>query len=145
MKKTMIALGLVAVLLLGVSYSFARGPGFGPGKGPGACRGFWQDSSLTAEQKTKLQELRRNFVEETAKLRGTMVTKRLELQSLWTDAKADSKAIQEKEKEVSDLRNQMHDKAVQLRLEARNVLTPEQIAKFGPHCGMGRGFGRGRI
>jgi len=142
----MIALGLGVVLLLGVSYSFAKGPASGPGYEPtGACRGLWSDPTFTAEQKAKLQELRRKFVDETAQLRGTIVTKRLELQSLWTDVKADSKTIQNKEKEVSDLRNQMHDKAIQFRLEARKVLTPEQIAKFGPNCGMGRGYGRGRI
>jgi Spy/CpxP family protein refolding chaperone len=71
-----------------------------------------------------------------------MVTKRLELQSLWTDPKAESKAIMDKEKELRDLQNQMKDKSLQLKLEARKLLTPEQIAEFGP--GMGRGFQRGR-
>jgi Spy/CpxP family protein refolding chaperone len=150
MKKTIVALGLVAVMLLGVTYTFAQGPGVGPGFGPGH-RGMhesWgpvKDYSLTPEQKTKFQELRRKFRDENAKLIGAMVTKRLELQSLWSDPKADSKAILEKERELRDLQNQLRDKGVQMRLEARNFLTPEQISNFGPGCGMGPGFGRGHM
>ena len=71
------------------------------------------------------------------------MTKRLELRLLWTDPKADSKAILAKEGELRGLRNRMRDKMVQYRLEARSSLTPEQIEKFGMMCGMGLGFGRG--
>lgn len=150
MKKTIVALGLVVVMLLGVTYAYAQGPGFGPGFGPGHrgttpqeswYQGRW--SSLTPEQKAKFQELRRKFSDENAKLIGAMVTKRLELRSLWTDPKADSKAILDKERELRDLQNQLRDKAVQMRLEARKFLTPEQITNFGPGGGMGPGFGRG--
>jgi Spy/CpxP family protein refolding chaperone len=100
---------------------------------------------LTPEQQTKFQELRQKFNDETAQLRGTMLTKRLELQSLWRNPKADSKAILEKEKEFRTLQNQMKDKAVQLKLEARTILTPEQMSQFGPGRGMGRGFGGGHM
>ena len=61
---------------------------------------------------------------------GAIVTKKLELQSLWTDPKADSKAILDKEKEMRDLQNQIKDKAVQMRLVARKFLTPEQIQNW---------------
>jgi zinc resistance-associated protein len=143
MKKTVVVLGLVAVMVLGVAYAFAQGPGqgAGPGRRPGWGQEKW--SSLTPEQQTKFQELRQKFNDETAQLRGTMLTKRLELQSLWRNPKADSKAILEKEKEFRSLQNQMKDKAVQLKLEARTILTPEQLSQFGPGLGMGRGFGGG--
>jgi len=148
MKKTLLALSLIAVLILGVAYVYAQGPVRSPGQGPGwkGERG-WEAgnpgrfSNLTPEQKTKFQELRRRFNEETAQLRGALVTKRVELGSLWTNPNADPNAIMAKEKELRDLRNQMQDKAVQMRLEARKVLTPEQIAELGP--GMGRELGRG--
>jgi Spy/CpxP family protein refolding chaperone len=143
MKKTIVLLGLVALMVLGVTYVYAQGPGMGPGhRGMHESWSHGKDYPLTSEQKTKFQELRRKFREENAKLIGAMVTKRLELQSLWTDPKADSKAILDKEKELRDLQNQLRDKAVQMRLEARKFLTPEQIAGFGPGCGMGPGFGR---
>ena len=140
MRKTIVALGLVAVMLLGVTYVYAQGPGFGPGhRGMHEAWGPGKDYPLTPEQKTKFQELRRKFNEEKAQLIGAIVTKRLELQSLWTDPKADSKAILDKEKELRDLQNQMRDKVIQMRLEARKFLTPEQIANWKPGWGMGRG------
>ncbi len=149
MRKKMVLLGLVAVMLLSVSYVYAQGSGMGPGMGPGH-RGMhesWgpaKDYPLTPDQKAKFQELRRKFRDENAKLIGAMVTKRLELQSLWTDPKADPKAIVDKERELRDLQNQMKDKAVQMRLEARKFLTPEQIENWRPGPGMGMGPGQGR-
>jgi Spy/CpxP family protein refolding chaperone len=140
MRKLMIALGLVAIMLLGVAYSYAQGPGMGPGhKGMHESWAPEKDHFLTPEQKTKFQELRRKFREENAQLIGTIVAKRLELQSLWTDPKADPKAILDKEKEMTGLQNQMKDKVVQMKLEARKFLTPEQIANWKPGWGKGRG------
>jgi Spy/CpxP family protein refolding chaperone len=144
MKKTLFALSLVTVLILGVTYVYAQGPGSGPGhKGMASqeCWGSGKWSSLTPEQKTKFQELHQKLNEETAQLRGTLLTKRLELRSLWSNPKADSKAIMDKEKEMRDLQNQMKDKMIQFKLEARKFLTPEQIAEFGQHRGMGHGRG----
>ncbi|MEW6375541.1 MAG: Spy/CpxP family protein refolding chaperone [Thermodesulfobacteriota bacterium] len=148
MRKTIIALGLVAVMLLGITYVYAQGPGFGHGYGMmhgQEHRGYARLSSLTPEQKAQFQELRQKFIEETAQLRGALLTKRLELQSLWTNPKADPKAITDKEKELRDLQNQMRDKVVQNMLEARKFLTPEQIAEFGQGRGMGPGYGRGHM
>jgi len=143
MKKTVVVLGLVAVMVLGVAYAFAQGPGAGPGNRPGWGHEKW--SSLTPEQQTKIQELRQKFTDETAQLRGTMLTKRIELQSLWRNPKADPKAILEREKEMRGLQDQMKDKAVQFKLEARKILTPEQISQFGAGRGMGHGFGGGHM
>ncbi len=148
MKMKIVLLGTIAVMLLSVTYVFAQGMGPGPGMGPGH-RGMhesWgpaKEYSLTPDQKAKFQELRRRFRDENAKLIGAMVTKRLELQSLWTDPKADPNAILNKEKELRDLQNQLKDKAVQMRLEARKFLTPEQIENWKPGRGMGMGPGRG--
>ena len=130
MKKGMIVLGLLAVMFLSIPLAYAFGPGFGPRhretfSGP-------QVSKLTPDQKTKFRDLQRKFTSETAQLRGAVFSKRLELRSLWTDPKADPKAITDKEKELRDLQNQMKDKMVQLRLEARSILTPEQLSEFGP-------------
>jgi len=146
MKKTIVVFGLVAAMLLGITFAYAQGPGFGPGhRGMSPRESMRQEglSSLTPEQKVKFQELGRRFDEETAQLKGATLTKRLELRSLWTNPKADSKAILDKEKELRDLQNQMKEKVIQNKLEARKLLTPEQIAQFGKGCGMGPGFGRG--
>jgi Spy/CpxP family protein refolding chaperone len=91
--------------------------------------------------------LRQKFNDETAQLRGTIITKRPELQSLWTNSKADSEAIQEKEKELRSLQDQVMEKALQFKLEARNILTPDQLAQIGPGWrggGFSRDYGTGR-
>jgi Spy/CpxP family protein refolding chaperone len=146
MKKAIIALGLVMVMFFGVSYVYAQEQGNPPGHGWIHGEKSWGQGkklNLTPEQKARFQELRRKFIGENAQLIGGLVAKRLELQSLWTDPKADSQAILAKEKELRDLQNRMKDKIIQYRLEARNSLTPEQIEKLGSMGGMGLGFGRG--
>ena len=147
MRKRIVVLGLVAIMLLGVTYVYAQGPGYGPGHRGMFSQESWgpKVSNLTPEQKAKFQELQRKLNDETAQLKGTILTKRIELRSLWTNPKADPKAILDKEKELRDLQNQMRDKAVQSKLEARQLLTPEQLAEFGTGSGMGPGFGRGHM
>ena len=158
MKRTMIVFGLVAVMVLGVAYAFAQGPGFGQGRGgrpcwesggpgpgpaPGGGPGGERWASLTSEQRSKFQELRRKFIKDTAELRGSVVAKRTELQVLWSDPKAEPQAILQKERELRAVQDQMRDKAVEMRLEGRKILTPEQLAEMGPGSGMGRGMGPG--
>jgi len=147
MRKTVVLLGLVVLLVLGVTYAYAQAPGPDPGhKGMHECMGPGKEHSLTPEQKAKIQELRRNFRRDNAKLIGAIVTKKLELKSLWTDPKSDSKAILDKERELRDLRSQLKDKAVLMRLEVRKLLTPEQIQNWRPgrgRCGCHGMAGRG--
>jgi Spy/CpxP family protein refolding chaperone len=141
MKKTMIALGLVMVMLWGVSYVYAQEQGDPPRHRWMHGQESWGQGkrlNLTPEQKARFQELRRKFIEENAQLIGGLVAKRLELKSLWTDPKADSQTILSKERELRDLQNRMRDKIIQYKLEARNSLTPEQIEKLGSMGGMGR-------
>jgi len=131
-------------MFFGVSYVYAQEQGDPARHGGMHGEKSWGQGNrlnLTPEQKAKFQELRRKFIIETAQLRGELVTKRLELKSLWTDPKADPQAILAKERESRDLKNRMTDKIIQYKLEARNFLTPEQIEKFGMMGGTG--FGRG--
>jgi Spy/CpxP family protein refolding chaperone len=133
-------------MLLAVTYVYAQGPDFGPRhRGMHESWGPGKGHYLTPEQKTNFKELFRKFREENAKLIGDMVTKRLELQSLWNDPKSDSKDIQNKAKELRDLLNHLSDKVIQSMLEARKFLTPEQIEQFNPGCGMGGDIGRGHM
>ena len=143
MKKAMIALGLVVVMLLGVSYVYAQEQGDPSGHGRMHGEKSWghgKGLNLTPEQKVKFRELRRKFIGENAQLIGGLVAKRLELRSLWTDPKADSKTILAKERELRDLKNRMKDKVVQYKLEFRSSLTPEQIEKLGMMRGRHHGF-----
>jgi Spy/CpxP family protein refolding chaperone len=158
MRMWMTLVGVAAAALFTTSYASAQTAGRGPGHEGMRHEGRAYDSehgsmhhqkgmmsgkdfSLTPEQKASLRELKRKFKLENGQLIGALVGKKIELNALWTDPKADPKVIAEKEKEFGALKFQIRDKAIQFRLEARKFLTPEQIAKFGARWGMGR-YGR---
>ena len=147
MKKTLVALGLVAVMFLGVSYVYARGPGFGAGQGPGAgqgnCPGCGGALNLTPEQQTQMKELRQKHFEEMAPVREKMFNLRQELRALWAKPGVTKEEIQDKTQQMNQLRDQVQDKMVEHRLEAQKLLTPEQISAMGASPGKGRRGGRG--
>ena len=144
MKRTMVALGLVGVLVLTASAAFAWGPGwgrgFGPGYGPGPAV-----ANLSQDQIAKIQKIQSDRYAEMAKFRTEMFTKGSELQALFREPTLDQAKIAAKQKEIAALQAQMQEKALAARTAVAEVLTPEQRAQmpaFGP--GMGPGFGPGR-
>jgi Spy/CpxP family protein refolding chaperone len=148
MKKAGIAVVSAVVMFLSFSYVYAQqDPSVGSEpkgvQGRHTYKHYAKRLGLDPQQKASLYELHRKFKGETAQLTGELVTKRQELQLLWTDPKADPEAILAKEGELRDLQNQMRDKVVHYRLEARKLLKPEQIEKLEFMGGMGPGFGRG--
>jgi len=156
MKKTIIiGLSLVLGLALVATVALAWGPGFGPGFGRGfggPAYGSPPIPNLTADQSAQIKALRDSFVKETEPLQKELYAKGQELRSLWSTQNADPAAIKAKQNEISDLRSQLQDKATNLGLEIRKVLTPEQLAQmpaaargFGPGMGFGPMMGpRGR-
>lgn len=169
MKKSILTAVLAIVLLATSGLAFAQGwgrgagmgygPGMGFGPGPGICPapygpgyflGAWAANlNLTAEQVQKMQALREAFWKEIAPVQSELVSKRLELRSLWLQPNPDRDKILAKQKEINALREKVQEKAIKHRLEMRQILTPEQQAKleaafgwFGPGAGFG---GRGRF
>ncbi len=163
MKKLMIAVLAVALLATsgvvmaqgwGGGPGWGRGPGMGMGygpndpgygpRGPGYGPGAWGSGlNLSAEQTQKMQALRDGFFKETIPLRNEMMIKKLELQTLWAQTKPEQEKILAKQKEINALRAQLQEKATKHRLEARNILTPEQQAQVGSFWGAGPGSGPG--
>jgi zinc resistance-associated protein len=129
------------------------GPGYGPG-GAGVGSGPAAGLNLSPEQTQKMDSMRASFFKETTPLRNEMTTKHLELRALWSQSNPDQAQILAKQKEINALRAQMQEKSTKFRLEARNILTPEQQAQFrdlpggygsfGPGQGMRCGYGPGR-
>jgi Spy/CpxP family protein refolding chaperone len=123
----------------------AKGMG-GPmfGKGPHkALEGL----DLTAEQKTKIDELRKGNRDKLKELREAMRAKHEELAALLTgDGSADkARAVHG---EAQSIRQKMDDLHFESMLAIREILTPEQRKKFGeamgrrhPHGGPGGGPG----
>ncbi len=79
----------------------------------------------------------------TEQLRKDMFAKRDALRTLWLAPTPDRDAILEAQKEMRILRDTLQDKMTAYRLEALNVLTPEQREKL-QSAKPGRGFGPGR-
>lgn len=147
MKKTIIiGLGLVLGLALVATVAMAWGPGFGPGFGRGfrgPAYGSPPIPDLTAEQSGQIQALKDAFLKEIEPLQNDLWTKRTELRSLWSDSKTDPAVFTAKQKEIWDLQSKLQEKAANLGLEIKKVLTPEQLAQL-PASGRGAGFGPGR-
>lgn len=138
----------VAVLITALAVTVYAGPG-GMGRGMGSGMmgpGGYAYLNLSQDQMDKMWQLKNKYYNDTQATRYQMFQKQVELRKLYADPKAEAGVIAAKEKEVSSLRQQLYDKMVQMRLEQRNFLTPEQIQKLNdaPYgYGQGpRGFGR---
>jgi Spy/CpxP family protein refolding chaperone len=125
MKRIMMA-GVLALSLAVTGGAFAFGPcdcaSPEQGNPPKSLR-------LTPEQTVQLQELRRNFNRETAQLHQAVLSKRIELRSLWEDPKSDPQVILEKEREVARLQDEMRERAVRMRLETRRLVPPGRFSR----------------
>jgi zinc resistance-associated protein len=144
MKKN-ILIGLVAVLALALvtSTAMAWGPGYGRGQGYGPQYGCPLVSSLTPDQTSRIQTIQQANFQEIAPYQEQLFAKRTELRNLWLTQNPDQAKITALQKEMLNIRAQLQEKSNNVRLEIREVLTPEQqtqIAEYGP--GMGRMGGR---
>ncbi|MGD0276292.1 MAG: Spy/CpxP family protein refolding chaperone [Syntrophales bacterium] len=104
---------------------------------------FAKRLNLSKNQLGKMKDLRSRFQNETRDLQYDLMIKRIEMRKLFTDPKTDEATLLAKQKELSDLRQQLHDKRAQMKIEWRKILTPEQITKLGqiPHKWGARGRG----
>jgi Spy/CpxP family protein refolding chaperone len=161
MKKIIVAVGMVVLLAaagLVMAQGYEKGPGMGMGYGPHSGgrlggHGLWRALNLTPEQTQKIQALQKSFFKETLPLRNDLMSKKLELRSLWLQPNLDEEKILAKQKEISGLRAQLGERVIKNRLEMRQILTPEQQAKlislraqqwhryhrYGRGCGFGPG------
>lgn len=134
--KMSIVLVLALVMSLGLATSaMAR-------MGMGGCGMMGGMMNLTPDQAGKLFDLKEKFRNDTADLRKQMFIKRAEMAPLWKAENPDQKQIQAKQKEVNALRDQLQEKAVAFRLEARKI-APQAGMGMGGGCGMGMGPGGG--
>jgi Spy/CpxP family protein refolding chaperone len=137
-KVTLWLLALALVLSLGLAASAWSQP-MGMGMGKGLGHGMMK---LTPEQAGKLFDLKEKFRTDTATLRKGLMIKRLEMRDLWKAENPDEKAILAKQKELNGLRDQLMEKMVPFRLEARKI-APHAFFGMGLHHGGGMGWGGG--
>jgi Spy/CpxP family protein refolding chaperone len=146
MKKA-VTMIVAAVALAAVVASPAmayRGMRAGYGSGPGnvADMGAGLGLDLTTEQTQKINDMREAHLKEIKPLQDQLYAKNGDLRNLWLAETPDKEKILALQKEVRNLRDQLTDKMTAYRLEARKVLTPEQLTKVQSY-GMGQGMARG--
>ncbi len=159
--KSVVTAVILTVLMAIPGFASAQmGPGMGMhhGLGMGPGPGFWAANlNLTPDQMRALETIRINFFKETIPQRNQLMVARMELRSLWSQPNPDPAAILAKQKQINSLRDQIIETAVRYRLDARKVLTPEQIGrlqamrrpfhyghgKWHPRTGPGYGIGCG--
>ena len=146
MKKVMTVVAVIALAAVVASPAMAyRGMGGGFDRGPGGyammdpARGL----DLTAEQTQKINAMREAHLKEIKPLQDQIYAKSGDLRLLWLAKTPDQEKILALQKEVRNLRDQLTDKMTGFRLEARKVLTPEQLAKIQSYQGRGRQMARG--
>jgi Spy/CpxP family protein refolding chaperone len=144
-KTTIVGVGLALGLVLVATVALAWGPGFGPGFGRGfgpPAYGFPPIPNLTAEQSAQIQALRDGFLKEIDPVQKELYAKATELRKLWFTPNADQATVAAKQKDIFNLQSQIQEKATNLGLKIRKILTPEQLAQL-PTFGLGAGFGPG--
>jgi Spy/CpxP family protein refolding chaperone len=145
MKKLMIvltALFLVTALVMPADAmrGGGRGYGFCNGKDLSGVPGL----NLTAEQKTKIADLRTACMKDIKPTQDKLYSKAGDLRLLWLEKTPDEAKIRATEKEIRALRDQMQDKSTDYRWATYKVLTPEQQALLKENKATGRGFGPGK-
>ena len=99
--------------------------------------------NLTAEQKTKIAEMRIAHMKDVKPLRDQMFIKRGDLRLLWQEQNPDQAKITAKQKEIRTLRDQIEDKSTNHRWAIYKELTPEQQEALKAYGPAGRCFGHG--
>jgi Spy/CpxP family protein refolding chaperone len=155
MKNTLTITALIVLLLTSAvaeAQCWKSGTGGGRGMGPG-WRSDFSGLNLTEDQQKKLDSLYQAYGKEVAKLHNKLGQKQLEMNSLLLESNPDQSRVANLQKELSGLQSNLNDKHINYQLEARKILSPEQIAQLPPGCslgfetmmgGYGPGYGCGR-
>jgi len=155
MKKEITSAGIFLGCIVIVSFlSFASLYGQTSGIAPATGLNTYSDYlRITPEQNETIQNIQDKFLKETASTQNELNSQYLALQTMLSQPTADDAGIIAKQNEIVAMQQKLQEKELKYGLEAKAVLTPEQISFLPPGCtmgfilgrgyGMGRGFGRG--
>jgi Spy/CpxP family protein refolding chaperone len=117
----------------GYGSGYGMGPGMmgGYGMGPGMMMGWgnYRELNLSAEQKTKIMQIRKEMRAKQWAVMGDMMDAQDKLQELYDADKQDAAAINKQYKVIEDLRRQMVDNSVDAHNRINGILTKEQQEK----------------
>jgi zinc resistance-associated protein len=153
---------IIGILLLAGAVAIpvlAWGPGMGWGNhhmmgywgnGPGYGRDY---GNLTPDQQSRLKSLDRKYNDETRALQDQIWTKSEELDTVLNSATPDIEKAKTLQKEISNLRASLDEKAFNYEIEARKIAPDQRLGYadgdwYGHHMGpyghgMGYGYGHG--
>jgi Spy/CpxP family protein refolding chaperone len=156
MKKLTRIVGItfLSVLLFVPAAVWAHGWGYGGGHmmGWGAGPGNYGQynngyPTLNSKQQEQLADLNQKFYTETRSLREKLWSKSAELNALLSETNPDAGKADTLQKEISDLRAKLDEKAVNHEIEARKIAPNTWSGNgygYGPMMGgYGMGYGRG--
>lgn len=127
-------IGFIAVVLVASAWTgitraqtpAAPGPG---APGPGGA-GLRQRLGLTEAQAQRVEQVLAAHRERTAKLRIAQGRARLDARELMLEAKPDRARIEAISRRIGDLSGQMVRARLEVSLELRGILTPQQWSRF---------------
>ena len=101
----------------------------------------WAYANFTEEQREQLEEVLKNFFDETTDLRNDLRTKATELTNILSSAEPDADKAKAIQKEISDLQAKLAQKRLELRLEVIKI-NPDARYRQGMFRRNMMGFGR---
>jgi Spy/CpxP family protein refolding chaperone len=117
-----------------------RGMGFGPGYGRNQRDSDWK--GLSKEDAAALEAARERFRSETRELRDAIEQKQLDLRKEMVNDTIDTAKATSIQKELSQLKSELEQKAFAHRLEVRQLLPQDVDGREYGRGGFGRGYGR---
>lgn len=105
----------------------------GPMGGMQGKMGMGWMSTLTHEQRMRLNQMHLELKKTLLPLKAAKAAKKAELSLLLTQDKPDRKAIHRKIQEIAALKQKMMEKKMAHKLEVREMLTPDQRRLFDMH------------
>lgn len=85
---------------------------------------------LSDEQQAIAQKFRQAHEDQMLVLRGRLMSKRLELRSLFRNPQMEAGIIRAKAREVLELEHQARELTIDYQLQIRGILTPEQLRNW---------------
>jgi hypothetical protein len=150
--KNIIYLFLAGIFLMGLgpTYSEAQPPVIPPGNRRPSTplqQSCIKDPSIifTEEQAQKLENLGRDFLEETKPLRDEMMDLRIALRFAFSDPHAQSQVLLDKQKRMIAVQAELQNLLFSYQLKIRSIFTRDQLERMPPDCPfkMGKGYEAG--
>lgn len=132
MIKRAHTIACIALLILFETAAFAQGRHKNAETSPCAPPGgvSLERLDLTEEQRIAIQKIDNVYDNQIRSLQERLMSKKLELQSVFRDPQADEEMLHAKAREVFDLQNECRNVAMNYQIEIRRALTPEQIRNW---------------